>query len=861
MTPTPSRLDRWSRALLVPLAIAAALTLAACGTSTPGEGGGGGDGGPAPSDDPVAASLGELGVDTAPSPRRAPDGSELDDGAAPLGASAELGDPEEFTDESATHATAELVISRDVSSDPDTLHVEQIDGAQVTPSGTISFGSRTELADLTAEAPWASPDDEGSSQFTSLRAVTAGDLDDDGFDEIAAIYVDASDDVLKLDVFDDDAAGYATSGDALAPGGDVEGVALIALDGDGDGRDELIAAISYDDRVELTPLTGSGDSWSPDDAATVTLAQEGDGSTLYVRMSAGALDYDNGEELAIVVNEAFPSLATLYLFDDANAGRVELARRSVQANVGGIEVAEAADVSLADIDGDGLDEVVLAGATQLAEQCGDGFDALMIALDDATNDLAELGAQLGTLRYSNCPAFNSWERYFVFLATPDLDGDGVHEIAANQLVYQNFRDAAPFTEIPDVGLPADIFLNDNDDVGQYLSVATTAMIAADVTGDGRENLLLYRQNRETIPVWGVSAVSTIGDAGNGWAQLSEIAVPGDGFNSGIQSRPILVAANVDEDGPILKYGEGSYELVFTEPIVIAALAAPPCRDDIDQNVSACVTSFGQGSSETVDASVTVTVKASAFMGVETSVNVPFVGDVGTEFERTVTSTASAWAGTSYTVEKTVTYSSGPLEDAVVFTSVPYDVYRYEIVSHPDPDMIGNDVVIRLPREPVTMIAERGFFNDAVPEGSLRIDSNVFDHTPGDVDSYPSTSRKSTLLSRYGGLEFGPRGVGQGTGQTEQEIAVSNEIGVGGSLGIEYETSVKATSGVVFGGFSVGYGVEAALSFTSGSQTTFSGTVGSISAADYAGNAYQWGIFTYDQELADQEFAVINYWVP
>lgn len=858
MFPTPWRPRGRSRALFVPLGLALALALAACGTSSPGGGGPGTD--PVPGDDPVAASLGALGVDTSPSPRRAPDGSVLDGGSAPLGPSAELGDPDEFTDEGAAHATAELVISRDVSSGQDTLHVEQIDGAQVTPGGAISFGSRTELADLTAEAPWASPDDEGSSQFNSLRAVAAGDLDDDGFDEIAAIYVDASDGVLKLDVFDDDAAGYATSGDSLASGADIDGVVLLALDGDGDGRDELIAAISYDDRVELTPLTGSGSSWSTDDAATLTLAQEGAGSTLYVRMSAGQLDYDNGEELAVVVNEASPSVANLYVFDDANAGRAELDRSSVLANVGGIVAAAAADVSLADIDGDGLDEVVLAGATNLARFCNDPFDALLIARDDAVNGLSLLDATLGDLLYPRCDAANSWDRFFVFLATPDLDGDGVHEIVANHLVYDDFAEARAFSLMSGMQLPPSLFLENATDANQILSVATTAVIAADVTGDGRENVLVYRQNRDRLPVWGVSAVSSIGTDANGWAQLSEIEIPGDGFNSAIQSRPILVAANVDEDGPVLKYGEGSYELVYTEPIVIAALAAPPCHDGIDQNVSACVTSFGQGSAETVDASVTVTVKASAFVGVETSVNVPFLGDVGTEFERTVTASASAWAGTAYTVEKTVTYSSGPLEDAVVFTSVPYDVYRYEIVSHPDPDLVGSDVVIRLPREPVTMIAERSFFNAAVPDGSLRIDANVFDHTPGEVASYPTASRKSSLLSQYGGLEFGPRGVGQGTGQTEQEIAVSNEVGVGGSLGIEYETSFKATSGVVFGGFSVGYGVEAALSFTSGSSTIFSGAVGSISDADYAANAYQWGIFSYDQAEADQEFAVINYWV-
>lgn len=859
MSPMRFRSRALRRALLAILALAVGTLLAACGASSPS----GEVPGSRPGDDVVAASLDALGVDTSPSPRLAPDGSALDDGAAPLGASAELGDPEEFTTDGAAHASAELVISRYFGTTSDTLSVEQIDGAEVTAGGAIDFGSRTALEDLSGIANgdgWLAPSLPAGNQFQSLRSVAAGDLDGDGFDEIAAIFVDPDDLVLRLRIFEDDQAGYVAATDGLAAGGDVESLTLVALDGNGDGSDELVAAIVYADRVELTPLIGSGASWSLDTAGTTSLPQVSTDSTLYVRMSAGALDYDNGEELAVVVNEASPNQATLFVFDDVNAGRTELERRGVQATVGGIEVAEAADVSLADIDGDGLDEVVLAGATSVGRSCGDTFDALMIALDDATADFAQLGASVGDLFYPRCPAFSAWGRYFVFLTTPDLDGDGVHEITANELVYQNFRDAAPFTLLPNAKITSEQFLDDNEDAGQYMSLSTTAVIAADVTGDGRENVLVMRQNRETIPVWGLSAISTVGPAGNGWAQLSEIAMPGEAFNSSRVARPILVAANVDEDGPILKYGEGSYELVFTEPIVIAALAAPPCHDGIDQNVSACVTSFGQGSSSTVDSSLTVTVKASAFVGVETSVNVPFLGDVGTEFQNTVTASASAWAGSAYTVEKTVTYSSGPLEDAVVFTSVPYDVYRYAIVSHPDPDLVGSEVVIRLPREPITMVAERGFYNGSVPEGSLTIDTNVFDHAPGDVASYPSASRKNALLSQWDGLEFGPSGVGQGTGQTEQEIQVSTEVGFGGTLGLEYETSFKATSGIVFGGFSVGYGVEAALSFTSGSQTTFSGSVGSIAASDYAANAYQWGIFTYDQEAADQEFAVINYWV-
>ena len=868
--PTPSRWTRIPRLARPALALALAVLLAACSGGPPGSGNPNPN--PTPTDDAVASALDALGVDTTPSPRLAPDGSELGEDDAPLGPSASLGEPEAFTDESAANPHMELVLANpDIAGSTPvgtTFEVRKLEEVAVTPTGTIEFGSETVLADLTSGNDWALPDGS-DNHFQTRRAVAAGDLDGDGFDEIAAIFVDASDDVLKLRVFEDAAAGFTARTSSLAAGASVESLTLIAYDPDGNGRDDLVAAVAYGDRVELVVLTGSvAGSFSIDAGATATLDPQVANSTLYVRMAAGQLDYDQGLELGVIVNEASSGngLATYYLFDDANAGRATLRSGSVQANVGGIVPAEAADVKLADVDGDGLAEVILSGATHLANSCGDPFAALLIAFDDGASGFAMLGATVESLLYQNCPAFNAWDRYFVFLTTPDLDGDGVHEIVANQLVFDNFANAVPFTRLAGVELPSDIFLFDNVDPGQTLGVTSMEMIAADVTGDGRENVLLYHQNRNTMPVWGISAISTIGANANGWAQLSEVAMPGTSNSQGA-AMPIVVPANVDADGPVLKYGAGSYELVFTEPLIIAAMAAPPCQEDIEQNLGACVTRFGQGSSTTVDASLTVTVKAGVTTGFETEVNIPFVPvSAGVELKKTVTATASAWAGAAYTVEKTVTYTSGSLEDAVVFTSIPYDVYRYAIVSHPDPEFVGKQVVIRIPREPVTMIAERGFFNAALPSGATPIAGNVFDHTPGDVSSYPSASRKNALRSQYGGfaglgfLEFGPTGVGQGGGDTELEIAVSNEISAGGSLGIEYEKSVEVTGGGAIAGFSVGYGAEAALSITSGSQTTYTGIVGSISAADFAANAYQWGIFTYVQDLGDQEFKVINYWV-
>lgn len=841
-------------------ALAAILLVAACsGPNGPGEP----PPGPGP-DDPVAEALRALGVDTTPTARVAPDGSTLDEGSAPLGAGASFGDPEAFSSESGANASMELVMSRNVAG-TDTLVVEEIVGAQVTPNGVIDEGSESVLADLSAGNAWAEPKYGAENQFQNLRDVAAGDLDGDGFDEIAAVFVDQEDGVLKLRIFEDDAAGYASSTSSLSSGSDVRSVKLVALDDDGDGSDGLLIAISYDDGVDVVPIVDTDAGHALNDDGKTSLVQQAAGSKLYVRMAAGQLDYDNGIELAVVVNEATGSdsstsgLSMLYVLDDAGSGRAELRSDPVVANVGGVVAAEAADVAVDDIDGDGLGEVVLAGATNLAWHCDDDFSALLVAYDDASNGLAMLGATQEDLSYEQCPEFNSWKRWFVFVATPDLDGDGVSEIAANHLIFDDFAESAPFTPMAGVALEPAAFLRDDLDPGQYLSVATTALLAADVTGDGREDLMVYHQNRSTMPVWGLSAVSIVGPEENGWAQLSNIATPGH-HNAQSTARPLFVAANVDTDGSVLRYGQGSYQLVFTEPIIIAALAAAPCQAGIEQNVSACVTKFGQGTSQSVDASLSVTVKASVTTGIEAGVNIPFVGEVGVGVRETVTATAKAWAGLAYTVAKTITYSTGSLEDGVVFTSIPFDIYRYDILSHPEPELVGKQIVIRIPREPVTMIAERAFFNEALGGSGLTIGTNVFDHTPGDVSSYPSANRKDSLVSQFGGEQFGPSGVGQGTGETELEIAVLNEISAGGSLALEYEKTVEASSGVAIAGFSVGYGAEAALSITSGSQTTYTGSVGSISASQYAANAYEWGIFTYVQGVGGQMIEVINYWV-
>lgn len=855
--------------------VASCTVLSGCSSSSPGGGGGGGGGGT----DPVAASLNKLGVDTTPTKRKSPTGGDLPSGFAPLGTSSAYGDPPDYSNNTAAHATdAVLLVGPTLPSDSQKLYpsnLMKITGASVTGS-TPTYGTASAMQNFdTATYPWAAPSGAAGIDPTvqSLRSVATGDLDGDGLQELVAAYVvppagAGADPTLKIDIIQDSKESYArttyTIGDAL----DITDVSVVTGDFNGDGTSQIAIATAYADHGSLLFLKGASANYQVDASATKTFTPSISGSAMYFRLASGNLDYDRSDELAVVVDEfaSGPTGAAAYhVFDDASTGFKELKSGTVQGSDGGVHVALAGDISLGDIDGDGVNEVVMGGPTNFADQCNSGYGQIVTALDDAAHTFATLGSIYEPqAAFSNCGnyAYNPWKVYFTFVNTLDLTGSGVYTIAANQFLYDYLPSSSTCTtglcprtdsggtvmRLPDASYIA-------GDAGVTLSPTHASVAVGDVTADGRQNLLVDVQWHPEVQVWGQSQVSAVGV--DGWAQLSSI--PTDYYNDQANVRPILVPTQTEPGGPVLKYSDGSYKLVFTQPIVIAALAAAPCQQSIDQNVSACVTTFGQGTSSGGGTSVSVSVTAGVTVGVEEEAAVPFVGTFKAQEKASISATATATVAHSYNVTKTVTYATGSMQDGVIFTTVPYDQYTYTIVSAADPNLVGKLVVVSLPRTPITLIAERSFYNAAVPDGALKIDARVFQHTVGDVASYPSASQEASLMTQYGGIDNGPKTVGEGTGSTQLSIAVSNEISQTGTLAMQYDYSFETSGeGFVFG-FNVGYGASASLTVTSGTSTTYTGTVGSISPTDFAANYYDFGLFTYVQPIDGQKIEVVNYW--
>lgn len=849
-----------------------AFSLLAFSLAVSGCSGGSSDGGTGGTNGTVETledSLKVLGVDTTATDRVDPEQDSLPDDYSPLGSSASFGNPDEFSDESGASSTDELfIVNATVDGSSNRLNLVEQLGVQVNGDGSVNQGTTSLLHDLPDEGnSWVGETQGGdSNNQQALRDVEAGDVDDDGLEEIVVVFVDtsAADRLVKIKIIEDKEDGYAEIEETIADGDGVLDVSIATGDFSGNGADQVAVVLTKDASSELLIVTpqagGSGErasNFTVDEAASKTLPHSLAEARDTVEIASGNLDYDNPIELVLVVNELVSNplggVATYYVYDDEKAAFELLDSGLVSGTDGQAYVAREADVTLGDIDGDGIDEVVFAGLTDLGTSCDNDYDAIVTALDDAKHGLEPLSTKFFEPFFSKCPAFGPWRLRFIHVNAFDLDGDGIDEVQANQFIFEDLVDTGAFGE-PIYEMPENIFVDGDSDAGAYITSASTSIETGDVTGDGRENILVYTPWQTDVRIFGLSNIETVG-----FAELSRIAATSSA-NTQTEVGPLLVPVNVDMDSPVLKYSDGEYELVFTEPILIAVLAAAPCGEGIGQNTQACSVSFGQTESTMVDASITVSVKAGIHTGVKTGANVPFVGDVGAEFKKTITFSASISAGVAYTVEKSRVFSTGPLEDGVVFTTIPYDRYTYKILSHPDPELIGGEVVVSLPREPIMLKAERGFYNANIVDTSIPIGSNVFSHTVGDVQSYPSEGEKNSLLTQYDGLENGPISVGQGSGSDGLGIDVSTAISAGASLGIEIEKSVDVTAGPALAGFSVGYGVSASLTVTSGSSTSYSVTVGDLDAASFADNQYSYGMFTYVQTVEDQEFEVINFWV-
>lgn len=882
-------------------AIAMVLAATGCGAegakAGKGGGGNGGNGGSGAAAGACGSSQEQalecLGVQLTKDPRVDLKGSPLPTTYAPLGATRSVGVSQEVFMAGMQLAPKNPVGTAEVMDNRAALLELSNDDTGAVGPGVLST---TAPGAIWEGDTYTTPSSNGGTGAQSSRTAVALDADGDGKDEIVVLYLDHENPSNEGVIFATSPDGGAPKKVATAPG--AEDIAAVRGDFDGDGKDEIALGISTADGASVVVLRPAQDgSFSAVDGSEKTFEKTLPTGTLSLELAAGNIDRDLGDELVVVFNQmdlpARSGISSYWVIDDGKAGFTEL-KKNASINVvdGGSYQAEVADVAIGDIDADGKGEIVFGGVEKLLEQSCVPTRQLYLALDDAGDapePLAVIGQSAAEIQYvdkSGCSEVTSklLTRH-VFVNTLDVDGDGVAEIQANLRVFDDFR-AGAFKEL--YALDPEVLAGPDGLGGGILAPDSTAMETADINGDGRDEIIVFAQHRSEVVVWGLSGPTAESAT---FQEMTRIDTKKYNFQSRVF--PLIVPANVDTDGVVLKYSAPEYKFVFTEPVVIAALAAAPCMDGIGQNTAACTTAYGQTQGTTGGGEASVTVTASTFVSFETKIPLT---EIGVEGKETLTTSASLSAGKSYALDETVEYTTGPLEDTVIFTTLPVDQYEYTVVSHPDPSKVGQHVVVNLPRTPITLQVERGFYNRSVVPGSPLIDDSVFLHTVGNIDSYPNEASADALINTGGFAHLGPAGelvdaaghalgpladkllgrglktskaitVGQGSGQTSTEIRFTDATDYQAGLEIGYEAELAVTGGGagVKGavGGSLGGSLGAMLSWGSSTSTVYRGTIGSIGESTFPDHVYSAGLFTYVYNYGKKDqpqFEVVSYWV-
>jgi hypothetical protein len=685
-------------------------------------------------------------------------------------------------------------------------------------------------------------DSDGSWAKLPLAA-SKGDIDGAGYDEIVVVYYHAKDKALKLKTIDRVSGQYVSSTitavkdvtlDTKVYSSDyfiANSMALTTGDLDGDGRDEL--ALAFTKTLYIL------DDASKQHAglAAKTYASAGTASSPLSALRLGVGDfYGDGKERLFVTRTEIDAkgsgaYADYYLYEGALAQ--ELASGQLMIRDGyKTHMVMTANLAVGDIDGDKLDEVVFTGIINNAPH--------LFVMDDQRNK-GEFLNVMQPLSFSPM-GLNPFDIYFLPVALLDMDADGVKEIAVSNQLLEYDANAGKLASLATLGFNV-----------------PRAHTVGDLDGDLREDLIATIGS--VITVWGT-------EASGAFKQLKTLAVKPASLS------PALVAANTDDDSLIVEY-TGKQELLFSDPQVVAVMAAAPSYSGIGQQDGS--TTFGKTKGTEAETSASLGVAVSASIGAKAGFKF-FGNGVEVEAKQTFSASMNATATAAVSISTSYAFTGGGDEDKVVFTAVPFDVYYYKVLSSPDASAVGQVISINLPRKPQTFSVSRSYYNAHNGEAP-DVDTETLSHSIGDPWSYPTRSDRDQHLTN--GLALLKQGwvnasnptlggwvndtmvtVGQGSGEQTLTIEASRSIGAGVEVELSSTTEVEATVGPVVAGGSLEFSVGVGLNVTVGEGFFVEGTIGDIPADHFSGDKlYKAGLYAYPhQAKGGQSFMVVNYWV-
>ena len=768
----------------------------------------------------------------------------------------------------------------------------------------------------------------------------AGQFDDDKWDETAVFSYDydgTNSGIIGLSIFDTTGnkqivevpTGLTFGSTDTYANGSFESVDLAVADYDNDGRDEIIIATAKRSRKSIeyyiVDYNVTSKQYETMKQGLIWASYEEDLDN--IKVAVGDIDADGKVETVLAFSSHFDP-PRIHVDSDGNYAETDyggfyrailddssndFALTYVDTYIP-IEKPDDAkpndymDVAVGDVDGDGAAEIVYVttnfifnsntNETSIAKNL---YVAQNISSDSTLDQF-----RIISLSYLNRTSFefNAGETaYLSVLELADIDADGRKEILSNREVFKikenkesssissleiEWRYDIPTTEI-----------SERDYVTKSTAWEPTVDIGmGDMDGDVKEDFVfLRRSNGATAnPLGGTYPVGTwiehfdladcspdSDDAGEDYCsgfdpnnpeiRMAWHRVDLESVNRTYSVR--LALPNVDDDTIVLEKAE--HTVYWGENSIVAILAAPPCSEDLGQDMGDCATEFGQGTTNSWDKGSYLGTSAGILLGFEFSpkYTIPLTGVqvelFSVESEQSFGAEFSWEHNWGYEATNLVTYSAGADNNLVIFDGYLYDRWQYKIVSHPEVDLIGTYMYISVPTAKKRYAVGQEYYNAT---NEIDIDENIMTVVPGDLSTYPNRSEADAIAdSSLVAISNESKTVVSGTSNSMTlESSVSETQSNSYTVGGYTELSAKGCSPSIAGALKLCVGLEGSLSGgyatsnTWGHDQIFAGTVTGLPTDSWDAEKYEFGVFAYTKEIpavgdsAGQKFLIVNYHV-
>jgi len=687
----------------------------------------------------------------------------------------------------------------------------------------------------------------------------------------------------------------------------------VGADTDGDGHDEIITAVFNVSKsrfiLKETKYSGSysrKDVMSFDDSE-ITPAKVGYKIDTAGDIAAGDIDGDGREEIAVVYG------STLLIADDASAGYAILAKKKISSVTSGNQLLR---VRTGDFDQDGKDEIVLTNGTGIQDN---STIAQYTIYDDLASD-PSMDSPLVSARPITA--------YFKSGIVDQIDNPaltGTKSLEAAGITVGDFNNDG----LPDIAFAG----NSSSDKGCYMFILQTEMDkdskpffkflpvtaydasyelavppieSGDLDGDGKDDIVMWKgvysiNKTATLSLMGVTITATgkpiydfkVGDIDGDFQDeivilysLESVCVyEYDQSNGNIKAKgqPISITnANALLWGTLALPSTKKacevvefigHEVKFSDPRIVAVLAAPPyynSLDGADKNevqpfLGNIGTSFGKSNTSSSEQTNSFGFNVSFSWGA--TVSCPLWNSVASSTMKTTLSNDFNWAvSESADVTCSCSYTNGTEDDMVVFAVIPFDVYSYKVLNSTDPNVVGQTVTINLPKKPITTSQSVTFYNSN-NGGYFDVSKDVLVHTVGEPFTYMNSADMAKLkIDKPKGLYIPTtyaQTVGEGTSGTTLSLqsAVTKSKNFSYDLSLTNEMEMVAVGILVGRGIGFNYGYSYSTSVTN--STEIEGQVANIASAHYSKDRlFTWGLmaYPYTDKESSQSFNVVTYWV-